>query len=116
WALPVPLPQRVTDEPGRAVPEAVVKWGSTQAVPLSAHWWNAPIFHPAAGTLAFSEHLLGLAPIAAPLIALSHEPLLGYNVTLLSTFVLSALGAHFLAYTLTRRHDVAFVAGLAYAF
>ena len=30
--------------------------------------------------------------------------------------MLSALGAYFLAYTLTRRHDAAFVAGIAYAF
>ena len=74
------------------------------------------MFYPAAGTFAFSEHLLGQAPIAAPLIALTGSPLFGYNVTLLATYVLSALGAHFLAYTLTRRHDASFVAGLAFAF
>ena len=85
-------------------------------MPLTAHWWNAPIFYPAAGTLAFSEHLLGQAPIAAPLIALTGSALLGYNVTLIATYLFSALGAHFLGYTLTRRHDAAFVAGVAFAF
>ena len=95
---------------------AWILWWTTKAVPLTAHWWNAPIFYPAAGTLAFSEHLLGQAPIAAPLIALSGSALLGYNVTLIATYIFSALGAHFLGYTLTRRHDAAFVAGVAFAF
>lgn len=91
-------------------------WSGTQAIPLTAAWWNAPAFYPATGVLAFSEHLLGLAPIAAPLIALTHQPLIGHNVAFISTFVLSALGAHFLAYTLTRRHDVSAVAAVAFAF
>jgi F5/8 type C domain-containing protein len=116
WPLPLRLTASIPHDPGDPLLNAWIMWWTTQAVPLTARWWNAPIFYPAAGALAFSEHLLGLAPIAAPLIAISREPLLGYNVTLLSTFVLSALGAHFLAYTLTRRHDVAFVAGAAYAF
>ncbi|MEO6236514.1 MAG: hypothetical protein ABIQ52_05900 [Vicinamibacterales bacterium] len=48
-------------------------WSGTQAVPLTAHWWNAPTFYPAPGVLGFSEHLLGLAPIAAPIIALTAQ-------------------------------------------
>ena len=41
---------------------------------------------------------------------------IGHNVAFIATFVLSALGAHFLAYTLTRRHDVSAVAAVAFAF
>jgi hypothetical protein len=91
-------------------------WWGTQAVPLTAHWWNAPTFYPAPGVLAFSEHLLGLVPIAAPFIWLTHQPLIGHNVAFIATFVLSALGAHFLAYTITKRHDVSIVAAVAFAF
>jgi hypothetical protein len=91
-------------------------WSGTQGLPLTTHWWNAPMFYPATGVLAFSEHLLGLVPIAAPIIALTHQPLIGHNVAFIATFVLSALGAHFLAYTLTRRHDVSAVAAMAFAF
>ena len=40
-------------------------------------------------------------------------PLVGHNVAFIATFVLSALGAHFLAYTITRRHDVSAVAAVA---
>ena len=115
WPLPANL-RSVAHDPGDPILNAWILWWTTQAVPLSAQWWNAPIFVPAAGTLAFSEHLLGQAPIAAPLIALTGDALFGYNVTLLATYLFSALGGYFLAFTLTRRHDAAFIAGLAYAF
>jgi hypothetical protein len=116
WPLPANLSHGVAHDAGDPILNAWILWWTTQAVPVTAHWWNAPIFYPATGTLAFSEHLLGQAPIAAPLIALTGNPLLGYNVTLLATYFFSALGAHFLGYTLTRRHDAAFVAGVAFAF
>jgi hypothetical protein len=116
WPLPLHLMHGVAHDPGDPILNAWILWWSTQAVPLTAQWWNAPMFYPAPGTFAFSEHLLGLAPLAAPLIALTHNALFGYNVALLATFVFSALGAYFLGYTLTRRHDAAFVSGLAFAF
>jgi len=91
-------------------------WSGTQAVPLTERWWNAPMFFPATGVFAFSEHLLGLAPIAAPLTLLTGQPLVGHNVAFIATYVLGALAAHFLAYTLTRRHDVSVIAAVAFAF
>ena len=116
WPLSTSPASAIAHDAGDPVLNAWILWWTTKAVPLTAEWWNAPIFWPAIGTLAFSEHLLGFAPIAAPLIAVSGNPLLGYNVALMATYVLSALGAHFLAYTLTGRHDVSAAAALAYAF
>lgn len=117
WPLAVRLADGVAHDLGDPLLNTwILWWAGTQAIPLTAGWWNAPQFVPAPGVLAFSEHLLGLAPIATPLIAITREPLVGYNVALIATFVLSALGAHFLAYTLTHRHDAAFIAALAFAF
>jgi hypothetical protein len=116
WPLVLHLGRGVPHDPGDPLLNTWILWWSTQAVPLTDRWWNAPAFFPAPGILAFSEHLLGLAPIAVPLTALTHLPLLGYNVAFLATFVLSALGAHFLGFTLTKRHDAAFIAGIAFAF
>ena len=93
-----------------------ILWWSTHTVPLTAAWWNAPAFYPATGVFAFSENLLGLAPIAAPIIALTHAPLLAYNAAFLLSYVLCGLGAYLLAFVLTRRHDAAVVAALAFAF
>src|SRR3954466_6635753 len=111
WPLPVRLGD-VAHDYGDPLLNTWILWWTTKAVPLTAHWWNAPIFYPSSGTFAFSEHLLGQAPLSAPLIALTGSALFGYNVTLLASYVFSGLGAYFLAYTLTRRHDAAFVAGL----
>jgi hypothetical protein len=116
WPLPINLMRGVAHDPGDPILNAWILWWTTKAVPLTEAWWNAPMFYPAPGTFAFSEHLLGQAFISAPLIALTGSPLFGYNVTLLATYVLSGLGAYFLAYTLTKRHDASFVAGLAFAF
>jgi F5/8 type C domain len=117
WPLAIELRTAVAHDLGDPLLNAwILWWSGTQAVPLTAHWWNAPIFYPATGILAFSEHLLGLAPISTPLILLTHNPLVGYNVALIAAFALSALGAHFLAYTITRRHDVSVVAAVAFAF
>lgn len=116
WPLAANLLHGVAHDAGDPILNAWILWWTTKAVPLTAHWWNAPIFYPATGALAFSEHLLGLAPIAAPLIIVTGSPLLGYNVALIATYVLSAAGAHFLAYTVTRRHDVSAVAAVTYAF
>jgi len=115
WPLPIRLGS-ISHDLGDPLLNTWILWWTTKAVPLTAQWWNSPIFYPATGTFAFSEHLLGLAPIAAPLIALTGNPMVGYNVTLLASYILSALGAHFLAYTLTRRHDASFVAAIAFAF
>ena len=93
-----------------------ILWWSTHAVPLTAAWWNAPAFYPATGVFAFSESLLGLAPLTAPIIALTHSPLAAYNAAFLVSYLASGLGAYFLAFVLTRRHDAAFVAGVAFAF
>jgi hypothetical protein len=116
WPLPRHILHGVAHDPGDPILNAWILWWTTKAVPLTTAWWNAPMFSPATGTLAFSEHLLGEAPIAAPIIALTGNALFGYNVALVASYVLCGLGGYFLAYTLTRRHDAAFVAGVAYAF
>jgi hypothetical protein len=115
WPLAIRLAD-VPHDPGDPLLTTWFLWWNTQAIPLTAQWWNAPMFYPATGVFAFSEHLLGLAPIAVPLNLLTGQPLIGHNVAFIATFALSALGAHFLAYTVTRRHDVSVIAAVAYAF
>lgn len=117
WPLPIKLNGVPHDLGDPLLTTWLMWWSGTQGgVPLTAHWWNAPIFFPAQGIFAFSENLLGFMPIAAPLTALTHNPLIGHNVAFILTIVLSGLGAHFLAYTITKRHDAAAVAGVAFAF
>lgn len=94
---------------------AILQWNA-EHVPLSHAWWQFPIFYPTADVLAFSEHLLGLSVIAAPLYWLTGDALTSYNLTLLLTYPLSALAVYGLVYWLTRSNAAAFLAGLAYLF
>ena len=93
----------------------LMSWNA-RVLPLTAAWWNTPQFFPIEGTMAFSEHLLGLSIITTPVILLSGNPLLGYNAAFFLSFVLGALSAYFLTWSISRRHDCSFVAGLAFGF
>lgn len=79
-------------------------------------FWNAPIFYPDTKTLAFSEHLLGIAVPLAPAIWLTRNPILAYNIAFVLTYVAAALGMFLLAREITGRTDAAVIAGLAFAF
>ena len=91
-----------------------IMWWNASTLPLTDTWWNAPQFFPFKGSFALSEHLLGLAPITTPIILATGEPLLAYNVAFLLSFFLCALATHFCVNTITGRHDVSFVAGMAF--
>ena len=93
----------------------VLSWNA-QVVPLTDRWWDGFAFFPATGMMAFSDHLLGASLIASPLQWLGVGPIAAYNLTFLASFSLSAVAAHALVWTLTRRHDAAVIAGLAYGF
>jgi hypothetical protein len=116
WPLVVHLSSVVPHDRGDPLLVAWVLWWSTRTIPLTAAWWNAPAFYPSTGVLAFSEHFLGLAPISAPVILISHNPLLAYNIAFLASYVLSGVGGYLLGLVLTNRRDAAFVAGTAFAF
>jgi hypothetical protein len=79
-------------------------------------FWDAPILFPSRHTVAFSEHLLGIALPIAPIIWLTGNPILGYDVAFLLTYVIAGSGMYLLARELTGRRDAAFLAGLMFAF
>jgi hypothetical protein len=80
------------------------------------HLFDANAFHPYADTLAFSEHMLVPALLAAPIRALSDNWVLAYNGVSALTLVLAGLGMFLLARELTGDGPSSFVAGALYAF
>ena len=123
-ALSVAMLSAVVRHPATTVPmdagdpvlvAAVLQWNAT-TLPLSGDWWNFPAFAPAKGTTTFTEHLLGLWPIASPIIWVTGNPLLAYNAAFLLSFPLNATAMFLLAYALTRSLPGALVAGVAFAF
>ena len=65
-------------------------WNADRLAHGFAGYWNAPIFHPASGTFAFSEPQ-PTTLIVAPLIWLTGSRVLAYNVYLWLSLVLNAV-------------------------
>ena len=95
---------------------AWVLWWNAHHLPFVGAWWDGLSFYPGHGSLAFSDHRVGLTLIAGPIQWLGGTPVLAYNVTLLSSFVFCALAAHALTWLLTRSHAAGTVSGLIFGF
>ncbi|MFQ5791374.1 MAG: hypothetical protein ACE5JI_12960, partial [Acidobacteriota bacterium] len=76
--------------------------------------FDANIFFPRMDTLAYSEHLFGVALISAPAYLLSGNSLFAYNFALLASFVLSGFGMYLLVHELTGSRWAGLFAGTVY--
>jgi hypothetical protein len=94
----------------------LLAWAASRLPAGLRGFWDAPIFHPYPGTLAWSEHLLGIALPVAPVQWLAGNPVLAYNVAFLLAYVLAGAGMYLLVRALTGRRDAAAVAAAAFAF
>lgn len=79
-------------------------------------FFDAHAFYPAPRALAFSEHFIAQALQVLPVYAATKNPILAYNLLVLSTFVLAGFGTFLVVRELTRNATAAFVAGLLFAF
>jgi hypothetical protein len=71
---------------------------------------------PVPGSMALSEHLLGLSIVATPLQLLGAGPITAYNVCLLLTYALSGFFAYLLGKRLTGSTFAGICAGIAFGF
>jgi len=114
--LATAFPGDLGDPPSQAW---VLAWDvhalTTHGVGL-ARLYQGNIFYPFHDVLAYQDTLLGVLPFAAPVLLLTGNPVLAYNVLFLGSFVLCAWGAYLLAVLLTRDTRAAFLAGLVYGF
>jgi hypothetical protein len=76
--------------------------------------YHGPAFYPLGNSLTFAESLLTPALIGGPLFFFTRNPVLGYNLTLLFLWALSGWAMYALVYWVTRHHQAAFVAALAF--
>jgi hypothetical protein len=91
-------------------------WLGDPASVFNGRVFDANIFHPAAGTLTFSDHLLAQSLLVSPMYAATGNLALCYNVLLIASLMLSGLAMHALARGVTGSNRAAYVAGLAWAF
>jgi hypothetical protein len=77
--------------------------------------FNANIFFPAEGTLAYSDHFLLQALALSPVYAVTGNVVLCYNLLLLASLALSGLAMHALTREVTGSDRGAYLAGLVWA-
>lgn len=91
------------------------EWSQVQELDLRG-FFDTNIFYPHSNTLAYSEVLIPQLVVAAPVLALTGEPVLAHNVVLLLSFFATALGTYALAFYLTRSAVAGVVGGMVLAF
>src|SRR5688572_25392347 len=89
----------------------ILAWGSERFRYGLQDVWQAPNFFPYENTLAYSEHLLGIAAVVAPVQWLWDNPILTYNVAFLLSYVLAGSGMYLLVRSLTGRPSAGVIAG-----
>lgn len=77
--------------------------------------FDANIFFPAEGTLAYSDHFLLQALALSPVYAATGNAVLCYNLLLIASIALSGLAMHALTRAVTGSESGAYVAGLVWA-
>jgi hypothetical protein len=93
-----------------------LSWVAHQLPRAPARLFDANIYHPAAGTLAYSDAMLLPGVLAAPALWLGVPVLIVYTALLLATFVAAGLAMFALARAVTGHAGAALVAALVFAF
>jgi hypothetical protein len=94
----------------------ILAWAAERLPHGLTGWWEAAVLYPYHDTLAFSEHLLGVALFTAPLQWASGNPVLAYNAAFIGSFALAGGGAYALARELRLDRVSAVLTGLLFAF
>jgi hypothetical protein len=116
YPLALHLADAVEDRQDALLNVWITAWDGHQLLNDPLHLFDANIFAPYPRTLAYSELLLGNGLLALPITAATGNPVLGYNVALLLSFVLSGFGTYLLVLKLTRSPGAGMVAGVIFAF
>lgn len=90
-------------------------WTTDPASVFSGAVFDANIFHPAAQTLAYSDHLLVQSLLMVPVYAVSGDVVLCYNLLLIASIAASGMAMHLFVRSVTGSTAGAIAAGLAWA-
>jgi hypothetical protein len=93
-----------------------VAWVARTLVVDPRHVFDANIFYPHRGTLAYSEANLGAGVLAIPVYWATRNPYAAHNFVVLLAFLLAATGTYYLVRHLTGDRRGAAVAAICFAF
>ncbi len=93
-----------------------VAWVARTIVVDPVHLFDANIFYPHTGTLAYSEPNLAAGILAVPVYWTTRNPFAAHNFVVVLTFVLSAAGMYYLVRHLTADRRAAALSGIVFAY
>lgn len=93
-----------------------VAWVARTLIADPVHVFDANIFYPHRGTLAYSENNLGAGTLAIPAYWATRNPFTAHNTAVLIGVVLTAVGMFALVHFLTCDRGAAAVSAIAFAF
>jgi hypothetical protein len=115
WPQAAHLATGVSDFGDSLLNAWALAWVAHAVATRPASLFDANIFHPEAGTLAYSETLLLPGLILAPVLWLGADPILVHNLLLLGACIASGVTMFVLVRALTGHAGAALVAGAVFA-
>ena len=79
-------------------------------------FWDGNIFWPHHDAIAYSDHLLSSAFLAAPFLLISHNPIMAHNAVTYLGFVIGGLGMFLLVRRLTGHGWASLIAAMIYVY
>lgn len=117
WPLARNLDRFVADLGDPLLNTWILDWSVYALTHQPLHLFDAPMFAGAKYSLAFSEHLVGVALLVLPIKLLTGaSPLVLYNLAILLGFALSGYGATVLARTVGASLFASILAGISFGF
>jgi len=94
----------------------ILSWDAKAIFTHPSGLFQANILYPSRDVLAYSEHMLALGVMAAPIIYATSNPVLAYNLLILLGLVFTAFGGYLLVKELTGSRWGGLAGGLFFAF
>jgi hypothetical protein len=94
----------------------ILAWDTHALLHAPLSLFDANIFHPALGTLASVESMLGALPVYLPIALASGDPVLSHQATLVLSFALAFLSAAAIVWDWTACWPAALLTGTLYSF
>jgi hypothetical protein len=116
WPAAAELGTMVADLGDPLLTTWILAWDVHALATAPLRFFDANMFHPRRGTLAYTEHLVGLLPLVEPARLAGAGPLLAHNLVWLATFPLTGLAMFWLVRHLTGDAGAAAIAAVLYAF
>jgi hypothetical protein len=116
WPLAAALDRAVANPGDPFITEWVLDWDWYATFHQPLRLFEANAFYPAHDSLAFSEHLYGLALLTMPLRAVGIGPMVTHNIALLLGFAFTGFGTYLLTRRLSGSVAAALAAGIFFAF